>query len=144
MVQATQQVPLDDESQPHFQLTRASFLPCFTCKMKNCLVFLSTRLLLALSILGRKSTTSTEALNVLLIGDSFDRFFVTEWCFGKQDRYKTDNQTQIITTQYPVAYYFGDQILINEKSQENSVSCKDHRTNDSMALVQIFGSGNRL
>ncbi len=93
---------------------------------------------------GSSSFSVVKPINLLLLGDSFDRLFQLEWCTGKQDRYKSENQSQSITAAYPVAYSFGDEnlhIKTGTIKGPGPISCVDYKTNDSVASLYMFGSG---
>ncbi len=85
----------------------------------------------------------TDSFNLLLIGDSFDRFFVDEWCSDKPSThhlYTEKNQSSLwpsFALEYGIIW--GHQNLSMDRFRP-PIFCRDNISNDSVATLFIYGS----
>ena len=91
-----------------------------------CFVFAMNRFFLIVS-----------GVNLLLIGDSFDRHWVHEWCEDKKSAYH--NYVEKSRFVFPYGIIWGDQSLYLDE-HNSPFFCRDTELNDTVAQFQIFGS----
>lgn len=85
-------------------------------------------------------TIQANALNLLSVGDSFDRYWGHEWCKRKREMFRSADRGDQ-TKQPPMVQIWGDPRLDPNKLFHNSpMYCRDPISNDSVAEFGLLGS----
>ncbi len=78
-----------------------------------------------------------NSLNLLFIGDSFDRNWVNEWCEENPNTYHRYIEKANFVHSYGLIW---SDTKFNDHDNRTPFFCRDDSNNDTIAQIQIFGS----